>query len=375
MKLFVMCLDGFDPGLRDEFRDSLPNMARLADEGICGTLTSPTQWTWECWTTFATGLHPQQHGVIDESKPRGHLWRLADVNTEAFIWNHLEQVGLTFGISRLPVVTTPPGPPVMKPNPGNWMIAGDNVWPQAIWPPDLQGYLLPKIGLAEGDNVDEVVPGRPIFPQGSAVPSAKLLAETHDQIRRFLQVKSERNWGTLLGCMRERPVDVVVAYWHDTDYAGHHLLYRKEDMRGFYSRFDERLGQVLDEFAPEAVAVFGDHGMVPFDHPEAKPPMAEEIIIGESKFWRTSGPGGDVYFTGCHRPASGLILWGAGFGQGTHHLRMEDMMPTLLASLGVSIDDSAIDGKVDYRVLGAAGATREDESVVMERLRDLGYLN
>lgn len=374
MKLFVMCLDGFDPGLRDKFRDSMPNIARLGEAGIWGTLTSPTQWTWECWTTFATGLRPQRHGVIDGTKPRSHLWTVADVNTGTFFWNHLEDAGLTFGISRLPVVTTPPGPPVMQVDAHNWMISGDNVWPQAIWPPDLQQHLLPKVGLSKGDNVDQVMPGRPIFPLGSPVPSADVLTQKHNEIKHFLEVKSQRNWHTLLACMRERPVDVVVAYWHDTDYAGHHLLYREDDMRCFYHRFDEWLGQVLEEFEPAAVAVFGDHGMVPFDHPEAKPPQAEEVIIGDNKFWRTSGAGGDVYFTGAHRPPSGLILWGAGFSQGPHQVRMEDMMPTLLASLGVSLDTSTLDGKVDYTVLGATGATTEDEEVVIERLRDLGYV-
>ncbi len=375
MKLFVMCLDGFDPGLRDRFRASLPNMSRLGDEGVWGTLISPTQWTWECWPTFATGLRPERHGVVEGTKPRGHLWTLADVKAEAFLWNHLEDAGLSFGISRVPVVTTPPGPPVMQPNAQNWMISGDNVWPQAIWPPDLQKHLLPKVGLSESDNVDEVMPGRPIFPLGSPVPSAEELAQKHDEIRHFLAVKSERNWHTLLACLRERPVDVVIAYWHDTDYAGHHLLYREEAMRWLYARFDEWLGQAIEEFEPEAVAVFGDHGMVPFDHIEAKPPIAEEIMIGGNRFWRTSGCAGDVYFTGAHRPPSSLILWGAGFSRGAQQVKMEDMMPTLLASLGIGIDDSAIDGKIDYTVLGPAGPTTQDEKVVIARLRALGYIN
>ncbi len=374
MKLFVMCLDGLDPGLRDKFRDSMPNMSRLGTEGIWGTLTSPSQWTWECWPTFATGLRPQQHGIIDGSKPRSHLWTLADVNAEAFLWNYLEPAGLSFGISRIPVVTTPPGPPAMAADAENWMISGDNVWPQAIWPADLGQYLLPKVGLSKSDNVDEVLPGRPIVPPGSPVPSAEVLAQKHDEIKYFLAVKSRRNWQTLVACMRQRPVDVAVAYWHDTDYAGHHLLYREDDMRWFYHRFDRWLGQVLDEFAPEAVAVFGDHGMVPFDHPEAQPPIAEEITIGGNRFWRTSGAAGDVYFTGAHRPPSGLILWGRGFSQGTAEMRMEDMMPTLLAKLGISINTSTIDGQVDYSVLGPAGATSQDEEVVIERLRDLGYV-
>jgi hypothetical protein len=81
-KTIVIGFDGVDARLTEQWmaEGKLPNLAKLRDEGTFSPLqpTIPSQ-TPVSWSTFATGLDPGRHGIIDFLKrdPENYRPRLA----------------------------------------------------------------------------------------------------------------------------------------------------------------------------------------------------------------------------------------------------------------------------------------------------------
>ena len=62
----MLGVDGMDPGFVERHWSSLPNLARLRDQGYfsrLGTTTPPQSPV--AWSTFITGLEPAEHGIFD----------------------------------------------------------------------------------------------------------------------------------------------------------------------------------------------------------------------------------------------------------------------------------------------------------------------
>lgn len=118
--------------------------------------------------------------------------------------------------------------------------------------------------------------------------------------------------------------------------------------------------------------------------------MLDGALAGGTLLFDSSAP-----YAGNHAPDGILIAWGAGARPGVQHAgaHIMDLAPTLLAVLGVDIP-AGMDGQVllDWFRPGAVPAPRydttlpdeaapvaqafanDDESLVADRLRDLGYL-
>jgi hypothetical protein len=65
-KMIVLGIDGMDPNFVERHWDALPNLRALRDQGYFGRLrtTAPPQSP-VAWSTFITGLDPDQHGIYD----------------------------------------------------------------------------------------------------------------------------------------------------------------------------------------------------------------------------------------------------------------------------------------------------------------------
>lgn len=65
-QVIVLGIDGMDPGFVERHWDSLPNLARLRDRGSFQRLatTTPPQSP-VAWSSFITGLDPDEHGIYD----------------------------------------------------------------------------------------------------------------------------------------------------------------------------------------------------------------------------------------------------------------------------------------------------------------------
>ncbi len=65
-KVIVLGIDGMDPAFCERHWDALPNLRALKDSGYFGRLrtTAPPQSP-TAWSSFITGLEPDQHGIYD----------------------------------------------------------------------------------------------------------------------------------------------------------------------------------------------------------------------------------------------------------------------------------------------------------------------
>ncbi len=65
-KLIILGIDGMDPAFVERHWDALPNLKSLKDSGYFGRLrtTAPPQSP-VAWSSFITGLDPDQHGIYD----------------------------------------------------------------------------------------------------------------------------------------------------------------------------------------------------------------------------------------------------------------------------------------------------------------------
>ena len=65
-KVIVLGIDGMDPGFVERHWDLLPNLAQLRRRGSFSRLatTMPPQSP-VAWSSFITGLEPDQHGIFD----------------------------------------------------------------------------------------------------------------------------------------------------------------------------------------------------------------------------------------------------------------------------------------------------------------------
>jgi predicted AlkP superfamily phosphohydrolase/phosphomutase len=115
-KVFLLGLDGATFDLLGPWMEAghLPNLKRLAQEGVWGELTStrpPT--TAPAWVSCVTGANPGQHGVFDfrESPlrdPRRPLISSQSVRTPT-LWRILNHHGRQVGLLNVPV-SYPPAP-------------------------------------------------------------------------------------------------------------------------------------------------------------------------------------------------------------------------------------------------------------------------
>ncbi len=76
-RVVVLGVDGMDPDLVREWASDLPNLTRLASEGSLTELrsTSPPESA-VAWASFATGLDPGAHGLVQSIRPARSAYRL-----------------------------------------------------------------------------------------------------------------------------------------------------------------------------------------------------------------------------------------------------------------------------------------------------------
>lgn len=133
-KVIVFGVDGCDPVLLERFiaEGKLPNFARLAHRTRLATTDPPQSPV--AWSTFVTGLDPDQHGIHDflhrgpDGQPKPSLTSVKDGQYQ------LERKGRPFWqeLSKQVPVTVVKTPADFPPEPGGRVLAGMGV-------PDLEG--------------------------------------------------------------------------------------------------------------------------------------------------------------------------------------------------------------------------------------------
>ena len=141
MRVLVIGLDGVTLDLLGPWIEAgeLPNLQRLMQQGAWGKLRSTLPpISSSSWSSFATGVNPGKHGLVDFVYPGADSYKVSMINatsrqTRAF-WNWLNDAGYKVGLLGIP--TTYPTEPV-----DGFMVSGflspgpDSDW---AYPPQLK---------------------------------------------------------------------------------------------------------------------------------------------------------------------------------------------------------------------------------------------
>jgi predicted AlkP superfamily phosphohydrolase/phosphomutase len=390
----------------------MPHLSRIVREGASGVLLSmePSQSP-ALWTTIATGVGPDRHGihgfVVDEggstTEEAGAGERLRPVTSgmrmaPAF-WNILSRLDRRAGV--VGWLVTWPAEPV------NGFIVSSYLPYIYNWSTGrpLKGTIvegIPRQTFPEGlfDEIDALkvrpadLPPETLrrFYDPARVPG--LAAEERECVTGFLWSlacdETYRRIGRRL--FAEYPVDVFAVYFGGVDVASHRFwkFARPRDLDygvrpgdaevlggvidAYYGYIDDVIGEYLADLTPsDTLLVLSDHGFRP-------------VLVPDRP--ATSGH---------HRLEVMAALWGRGVRPGARFegARLVDVLPTLLVLLDLPLADT-LEGKPLLAALepafsaprtarrvsdyGPAAETSGPEPSdldrnVLERLRSLGYIN
>lgn len=265
LKLLILALDGLDPQLFLRWQRHLPNLARLAQEGIFSPVASTVPaMTFPAWSTFLTGVNPGMHGMFDFTERIPGRLQVRFINgTRRRCPNFLRiasDQGLQVGSIGLP--TTYP-PELLS----GFQISGfDTPLPSKadlsyIYPLELGLKINRRLGGYYFGNFNESRIGRNWH--------RKVLQELTEGIARKIEL--------VRFLYQEIPLDLLLLHVGETDTVGHHYwsffddksprFVRSRDVElrqavlAVYKKTDNLVGDIIDLTHPEAVIVVSDHGM------------------------------------------------------------------------------------------------------------------
>ncbi len=368
-------LVGIDAGdwiLMDPLLESgrLPNLASLIDSGVRANLrTLSPMLSPLIWTSIATGVRPDRHGILDflvtDPETGAQSPVTSSLRRVPAFWNHLTQHGVSMGIV-------------------GWL---------ATWPAEtITGHMVTdRFGfLAYAESTDRDDTGM-TWPPDFAAEARSLEEPSHtlppsfwsrfvdapetelqdlgaggfrrgDRLANLARTVATARTNTALAeAIRARSDPRVLAVYYElVDAVGHLVMpfappHRESIPQTDYDRYhgtldatylyqDELLGRLLAgvDRSRTLVMVVSDHGM---KSGSARPAGSAEIHGGEAGRW--------------HRDPGILILAGPGVrtGQALDAASVLDITPTLLAVLGLPIPED-LDGAVLSEAFTAQGRTR-----------------
>ena len=352
MRLLIACVDAMCPMRVRREGPNLPWMHALACGGSLFDVGVPDDpCTPEIWTSFATALPAEAHGVRELTiNGSGDLWR-----ADAVPAGHLPDVvlntqGLTTGLFNLPVVAFPPRATA------GWMASGDMLYPQHVYPQCLRSRLEPYPGPL--CNYD--------YPEGPDALSEKAVRDKHDSIFREFAQRGHVSTRNLIQLIEWLAPDVVMAYWHFLDSIQHHMLCDDERISAGYRIVDEMLEELTERFSPERILVVSDHGMQP---PRGIDGNGTLVRIGDRIMMETRWGGHRHLISGEH---STTALCAASWSSdpGDRPGAIHEVLPWALRAAGIDwmpvaeISDS-VDADDDIG--------QPEKDIIMQRLRELGY--
>lgn len=268
MKVLVIGLDGVTFDLIGPWIESgeLPTLQRLVRKGASGRLRSTLPpISSSSWMSFATGVNPGKHGVVDFVYPGTNSYQVTMVNAKSCrtrsIWNWLNDAGRRVGLLGIP--TTYPPEAV-----DGFLVSGflapgpDSDW---AYPPELKDELKTELGAF-------------LLSPDERYRSSRYLDRFLDDLTTSVENRTQ----AALYLLRTKPWDLfTVVYW-DTDMVQHETwrlldprhprhdpaeaaTYR-EQILAFHRKVDADIGRLLEAVQAEKdllVVVMSDHGFGP----------------------------------------------------------------------------------------------------------------
>lgn len=274
-RLLIIGLDGGVWSILGSLADlsEMPNLARLRSQGIWSDLISTQPpFTAPAWATFATGVNPGRHGVLNfiHKSPHSPAESLRNVGTPInssdihapTLWDYFQAENKRVGYINVPL--SYPLRPV-----GDFAISG------MLTPPHATRWTHPSTLAEELDDyiidLDYGRPGLPLQLEDFPNPSAML-----DQI---MQMTERRGFHTLR-LMQGRAWDVLMVVFTGTDRIFHHFWHYlqseqtdeaarldiivAEKIRQYFRLLDSILGSLMRSAGTQTnIVIVSDHGFGP----------------------------------------------------------------------------------------------------------------
>ena len=395
--MLIIGIDGASPKVAGPMlkEGRLPNLARIAEQGVSGRLRSVLPlYSPRIWTTIATGRKPADHGIIafvKKSDSDDKQLYLSDDRKVPALWNILSSQGRSVGVVNW--WTTFPLEKI------DGVMVSDHFFPEQVQmikqtfkdARETSGALVYPESWSE--RAEALIADRSPVTE-IANPFAGTITLPHWANIRFLTEQFETDGDitrVTRGLSADFDLDVTMVLLPGLDRVSHWLwgnlepahLYPEalqpnaeervggaEALRVYYEYVDRLVGLLSTDYGPDdLVIVMSDHGF------EAGRGMGLLSGVHES----------EAAIDGVFFAAGAGIRPGAPVGE----LGMADLTPTILAWLGIPIAED-MDGRPGAFVAasetgtvpthGAAPVARMElrpsgaEDEIVEQLKSLGYL-
>lgn len=276
MKLLIAGFDGLDSCLFES--TELPELKKLREAALWGTLRSEKMETGASWTTILTGWLAETHGVVGFIGATAAHPAWFGNRPHDYIFDELGRAGFTVGVINFPTMTLARA----IEGAGGWMVAGwpyyPRVYPGTIEIPadyftDLADYGARIAPHKEPDCLHH----HTWWPYLVVEPDEYYTLARQNQQRRIEIAANAPD------------VDVLMIQYSVMDRIGHILTYHsdygsgtrhKEEYERGLELVDWSVGELLRRFEPEHFALVSDHGFHDVGH-------------GPDGTWALSGP--DVF--------------------------------------------------------------------------------
>lgn len=402
-RLVLLGLDGLDWTWLDAriAAGGLPSFARLRREGLSGPIQSLRPLLSPIlWTTIATGVGPDRHGVLDflENDASGASAPITSRSRRAAAFWDLaprwkRSVGVVNWFGSWPAEKVPGWMVSDRLSYHSFFFSGRQEPDEGLtWPPELLEELRPLVVTQDALPPDAL--GRYFDDLPGLMKLASQDRPTARRLEQFRHLLSAARTyqAVTLRLMETRPTDLLAVYLDSFDTAAHlfapYIPPRQDWIEpGAFRHFSTAVARVtedLDAFLGEVMARLGP---------------ADRLLVVSDHGFRTGldrlGGGSNVdeaLAAEWHRPEGVAALHGAGVPHGPlGPMSVLDVLPSLCALLGVA-PDTDFEGKVPLSVAGIANpfpavpgpgprqlqpeSAPEDGAAaeVVERLEALGYI-
>jgi len=227
----------------------LPALSRLIAEGFSSRLLStPNMHSASAWTSILTGLNPGRHGLFvfsDRDFKTGvqQFFKGGD-RRGSLLTAHLSRHGLTSGLLNVPMTFPAEGPQ------DSFVVSGldaPELNAEAFHPAELRKELLNE------------VPGYRYSPAG--LGDLMGAGRTDEAARLWIElIETQTRAAEFL--LSRRPVDFFMTVYTASDWAGHNLWHRQDDLLTVYQALDAAIARLLSATNDAAqVYIVSDHGM------------------------------------------------------------------------------------------------------------------
>jgi len=414
-RVLVLALDGATWKVIRPLMKSgrMPHFRKLANAGVTAKLgTLEPTVSPAIWTTIATGVLPDRHGIFGFDGVPGESMKTlpnASMRRVKAWWEIFDDAGVSSGT--IGWWASWPADPLRA---GSYLVSDrvpytrfEEVVHSSVLdardtePAELLEELLPLV--ERPNDIDRSVVKRFLNLEGRQIDS--LLASQYKMGRalpefKFVYQSDRSTWKIAMKLLAERPVDVATVYFTGIDTVSHlywHWAYPKEfpgkdiDPKNVarFGKVINRYCRLVDDYLGEMLSVVGENTTV--------------MIVSDHGFGGTgrtpwSGGHGRLTLGAPIAPPGILILSGPGIAAGSHRIEANvlDIAPTLLALLGLPAGEDmpgrvleeafAPNGPAVPRRIASwekTGRVRapeappvdpEGDAERLERLRALGYI-